>query len=338
MTINIFPDPILSANIYASGLLDEVLRKAVAPFWKHVRNSAFHDDAFLWTVRYSRNGEHLKIRIHGSDDECAALAGIVSEYFEEYLNSIRKLPAATSRNGRLDVPPIDLEDQLLELAPDRSLVWTNYQRSPVSLAGAPWLEDDMFAAVSCKCLGCGCELVLDSLEMESFGSTSGKQKLLIKALLSGLAALGWHEAQQAGIYLEYHRDWLLRFFIEDEAQRAGMLAQFTAQVDRTASSINSLRQLAHAYKEPAGNTMTWAEAVKELGSFLDQFQGSARYLIDPFTKNVSFSPIFKIFHGLANQIGLHPIHEAYVHHLLLVALAPKTTQLSAVKSADKGIS
>jgi hypothetical protein len=43
-------------------------------------------------------------------------------------------------------------------------------------------------------------------------------------------------------------------------------------------------------------------------------------LSHPFAADVSWPPLFKVFHGMANQIGLVPLQEAYVHHMLLAIL------------------
>ena len=41
--------------------------------------------------------------------------------------------------------------------------------------------------------------------------------------------------------------------------------------------------------------------------------------LDPFAEDAAFNPLFKALHGLANQLGLKWLDEAYSYHLLLRA-------------------
>jgi hypothetical protein len=44
---------------------------------------------------------------------------------------------------------------------------------------------------------------------------------------------------------------------------------------------------------------------------------------------VTFPPTFKILHGLANQVGMPPLQEAFVHHLLLASVELPPISISA---------
>src|SRR5262249_58256517 len=130
-------------------------------------------------------------------------------------------------------------------------------------------------------------------------SASLRQKLLIKALLSGLAAVNWGEPGDVTTYLEYHRDCLLRFFIDEESAQQKMLKQFDEQIQRMASGIGQLRHLPqthlHSSSNQDGPTSAWTTALADLSTFLNSFQGRPEYQVDPFTSQASFPPLFKVF-------------------------------------------
>lgn len=331
-------DPLLSANVYCSGLLDGLLAGAILPFRQALRRTSMEERCLLWTIRYSRRGEHLKVRLHGDPEDREALRQLFMEYVESYLETVRDAPSETPRTGRSDVPPIDPEDELPGESPDHSLLWTTYRRSHVSLGGSPWLEDDLFVAHATRCLARGCDLVLGAVSAMDGGSGNSlgaRQKLLIKALLSGLGALGLGEPARAADYLRYHRGWLLRFFLDEEGKEKQVLEHFGVQADRMAATIEQMRRIAGTIAQTQGTQKrevpeapedTWEGALAGLAGYTGSFQDRAdradraNYQVDPFTSDVTFPPTFKVLHGLANQAGLPPLEEAYVHHLVLTAV------------------
>ena len=315
-------DPLLTANVYCSGLLDGLLAGAILPFRQALRRTPMEERCLLWTIRYSRRGEHLKVRLHGDPEDRDALRQLFTEHVESYLETARNAPSETPRTGRSDVPPIDPEDELPGESPDHSLLWTTYRRSHVSLGGSPWLEDDLFVGHATRCLARGCDLVLAALEGGSGSSLGARQKLLIKALLSGLGALGLGEPARAADYLRYHRGWLLRFFLDEEGKEKQVLEHFGVQAGRMAATIGQMRRITRTQWEqrrevPEGG---WEGALAGLAGYTGSFQDRVNYQVDPFTTNVTFPPAFKVLHGLANQAGLPPLEEAYVHHLVLTAV------------------
>jgi hypothetical protein len=59
-----------------------------------------------------------------------------------------------------------------------------------------------------------------------------------------------------------------------------------------------------------------------LVSYTERFSALQEYHTNRFAERVGFAPLFKVVHGLANQLGLSWHEEAYSHHLLLSAIAP----------------
>ena len=122
-------DPILCANIYASGLLDDLLASTIAPLWHEARQS-LGDRFGLWLVRYSRGGEHLKVRLHGDVHDAPLIRQIFADRINSYLGRVRLLPDASPRVSAANVPAIDPEDESGADCRDRSFIWTTYRRSP----------------------------------------------------------------------------------------------------------------------------------------------------------------------------------------------------------------
>ncbi len=316
-------DPLLSANIYAGGLLDEALRCALVPF--HERAAATGGDRYaLWFARYSRRGEHLKLRLHAEPARRAALADLLRERVGAWLATL-PAQAAQPRVIRDDVPAIDPEDEAADPAPDRSLLWTTYRRSYVSLGGSPWIEDDRFVALFCACLSAASELALRAVAEGRLAGPGARQKVLLKALLSGVAALELGGLARSAEYLQHHRDVLLRFLAEGSAKERKLLLRFDDQAQRTPTLVR-LGALAHdawTAGAQAADHGRWPAAVRALGAYTRAFDGRPEYQTHRFTSNVSFSPAFKAFHGLANQLGLTWAEEAFTHHLLRAAVAAR---------------
>ncbi len=312
-----YPDPSITANIYASGLLDDVLLQVVVPFWRDAQNVS--EESYLWVVRYSRGGQHLKVRIHSAPALAGKLKQALAHHAEIYFASLRDLPPASPRIGNSSLPPIDVEDKTETEFPDRTLVWTTYQRSHVTLGMKPWLKDDSFAAIACQCLARGCDLTLGAYAAGAMQSLGDRQKLLLQALLPALAGLDMDSDTRAASYLRYHRDWLLRFFIAETAKEQQLLRYFE---EKAASMSAALEKFHHTALQMRSQPPTgpWPDALREFASYIAEFQGRNEYDLDPFTDDVTFPPTFKVLHGLANQIGMPPLQEAFVHHLLLSSM------------------
>lgn len=64
----------------------------------------------------------------------------------------------------------------------------------------------------------------------------------------------------------------------------------------------------------------WHDSVSRLVSYVGVFGENPDYHLDPFAPEPFFPVLFKAFHGLANQLGLDRLNEAYAHHLMLHAI------------------
>src|SRR5512133_161067 len=134
------PDPLLTANVYCAGRLDDVLLRGVAPFWRGVRAEHPEQQAYLWFVRYLRGGEHLKVRLHAPEAMREALRSSFEAAVRSHLATLATLgsaPAAAAAPRSDGALPIDVEDEGAEAHPDPSFLWTHYQRSAVSFGGGP---------------------------------------------------------------------------------------------------------------------------------------------------------------------------------------------------------
>ncbi|HEV7507433.1 MAG TPA: lantibiotic dehydratase C-terminal domain-containing protein [Thermoanaerobaculia bacterium] len=323
------PDPILTASLYNAGALDAVIHHVVAPF-RHCL--AVEEGSWLWGMRYSCGGEHLKIRVHGPETDRSRLADLLEQKARDYLSWVE--PAAgASRVSRRDVPPIDVEDQAVEDFPDLSFHWTTYRRSTVSLGGNPFLLDDQYVASLTRCLGYGCDMVLAALQPDAEGRFphQPRQAALLKALLAGLTEI---PADRRSAFLAYHRDWLLRVsLIKSGAaweQGRALLARLDLRAESSGEALAILRQSAAAQWEGptlAEDPLTagWRGSLSRLARYVEAFGEDPNYNLDPFAPEPSFPVLFKAFHGLANQLGLDRLNEAYAHHLLLHAIGAVTS-------------
>lgn len=326
-----FPDPVVTANVYCDRRLDEVIHGALAPLHRTMAEEDPSGLWRLWFVRYPKRGEHLKIRLHGPEPSAPQLRQFLADAVEACFAALPPAAGEEPRQDGRDVPPIDPEDNG-GLQTDRSLLWTRYQRHHISLGGRPLLDDDYYAALITTCLARSCEIVLASLRPNSEGQFphSPRQTALLRLVTGGLGALGFG-VEKSALYLAYHRDWLLRFTAlrantgSEKIQQT--LARFDQKTEQMGSALEPLREMAlDAWSgEPRdsldGTDGGWWRAMRDFQDYLDQFRGNPDYQLDPFATDIVFSPVFKVFHGSANQLGLNMLNEAFAHHLLWRAVA-----------------
>lgn len=314
----------MTANLYCEALQDAALHGALAPVGARLRTSDPDRAGFLWIVRYPRGGEHLKVRIHAPAEQEACLREMLREAVDSW---VATLPPAVPEQPRKDapgLPAIDPEDEASAPWPDRSLVWTRYRRSHVSLGGGPFLTDDSYVARLTSCLGAGCVVVLDALAPAPSGRVSDglRQTTLLQLLIGGLAVMGF-DAEERATYLAYHRDWLLRFSLKggaDAARTQEMLARFDQRAEQMGDALGALGEAAEsAWGATPDREDRWQQALAELAVYVARFRGDPAYRLDPFTEDPVFPAVFKVFHGTANQLGLGMLPEALTHHLLLRA-------------------
>jgi hypothetical protein len=323
-----YPDPPLTANFYCGGLLDSIIQSVIKPFRSEMLERAPDFQSYLWLFRYGRCGEHLKLRVHAPPEEIPwmkeSLGAAADRFFTRLPESLA--PAGT---GRRDVPPIDQEDAALDDYPDRSLLWTHYERSEVSLGARPRILDDTYTVLFTRCLGMACDFLLSQVvvdvPLEAGFPHQFRQSTLLKLVLSALP--GFTAAERAS-YLAYHRDWLVRGLL---AQRrpawrgeSDILQRLEEQVERLGGGIEILGELARSrWEEGARETIPelerWQEAVAHLARHIADLPEEPEGSLDPFEDNPTFPSVFKVLHGVANQLGLRKLDEAFAYHLLLRA-------------------
>jgi len=107
---------------------------------------------------------------------------------------------------------------------------------------------------------------------------------------------------------------------------AEVLARFDAQVPRREAQV---ARLGFAMKRQSGPNY-WQEgdpllrnlrqSLRSLITCLQQYCHLPAYHLDPFAELPIYLPLFKFFHGIANQLGISPLNESFTHHLLLHAV------------------
>jgi hypothetical protein len=324
----IFPDPVLCASVYCSGRLCEVIDRLVAPFWHEYRVRSSVRSSYLWLMRYARCGEHLKIRLHAPESEAPLLRerllSAVAEYF-----SLPAPPPDARRKSTPAAPPVDAGDWATTDYPDRTFLWTEYRRSHLSLGYRPYLDDDHYCALLTRCLGAGTEIVLDRLESGPNGECpySLQREIWRDTLLAGLLATPF-SARERALYLLYHRDCLLRFLRKRKRWTDGTvaLAQVLSQFDRQRGRPELRKELASAMAESwnlcrppqlGADLDAWCGALRAFSEYLSPLLGDPSCHVDPFADHAAFPLFFKVFHGLANQVGLDATNEAFLYHSLV---------------------
>jgi hypothetical protein len=332
-----FPDPILTANIYCSGQLDAVVSGVAAPFWHAVQEHDPDHVCYLWVMRYGRCGEHLKIRLHGPRTQRLLFERLLAQSAAAFLDSLGAPEPPIKKIS--PAPAIDVQDDADSDYPDCTILWTEYRRSPVSLAGRPFITDDTYVAHFTRCLGEACAEVIRTLAQHVDGALPYRirQTTLLKLLIAGLAALGYSDEILLK-YLTYHRDWLLRYLhakSNADLARTGdfseILGRFDQRLDAMRQTVTSLGKAAdRVFRTKDGHEgslyVTWQSAIHALRSHVNSFRRDPGYNLDPFATDPTFVPFFKVFHGAANQLGLTAPEEAFTHHLLGAATVASATR------------
>jgi hypothetical protein len=75
----------------------------------------------------------------------------------------------------------------------------------------------------------------------------------------------------------------------------------------------------------------WQRAVSDFARYLSHEKGRVDNLPDPFAGNLLFPGIFKMFHVIANQLGLKKQDEALSFHLLLLAHGGEGAAAQAIR-------
>lgn len=321
-----YPDPIVSANIYAAGSLDQAIRRGLVPFRRELRQLYPDTDLYFWAMRYGCSGEHLKVRVHGPQSESEALRELLGESMERALLGLQ---ADSDPESGSPSPPIDVEDEEKTHA-DRSWCWTTYRRHHISLGSKPFLLDDGYVARFTRCLGAACEVVVEALAPEAEGVAQHmvRHNTMTQLLVDGLAVLGFDDSQRCD-YLDYHRDWLIRFPLLRSGGTAAQVHEIVGRFEQIrgqmAEELETLGHLlAHSEWEKAKvESDLWRSTLVDLWNYTAVLCEDPAYRVDPFASAPIFTPLFKLFHCTANQLGLSRLEEALVHHLLVRAVRPE---------------
>lgn len=330
------PDPILSANIYCSGRLDEVIERLVAPCCKEFLCGGSAAGCYLWVMRYGRGGEHLKIRLHGPEGCRPSFQDLLDAAQKRYFQNLGPTAPCDPPSGGTSIPPIDAEDAAATSHPDRTLLWTTYARNPLSLGGPPFLDDQRYLSLLTRCFGRGTEILLLRLRSDEGGGPlfSLQRQLLLQAVIHGLAALPLSGSDRTR-YLLYHRDGLMRYLrrrktqalepsaVEDgPSAMARALGRFDAESQRLGAERDVWSELSHRRWQnnvapPWDDDFAiWGKALRDLFDDLDPKCAALGQPLDPFAEHPLFPMLFKAFHGFANQVGLSHLNEAFLHHFL----------------------
>lgn len=319
-----FPDPCLTASIHCEGGLDAAIFEAVAPFWLEF-SSSHPASSYLWLMRYRKGGEHLKVRIHGPESLVPVQRRLLEQRVASFFTRRSDQIVAPRPERKVMAPAIDVEDEVEQDHPDHTFHWTTYRRSHVSLGGGPLLGDDIYAELFTRCLATGCELLL-ALEPGIDGLLPHRIRhgTLLKALIAGLGAMKFSTAKRSA-YLAYHRDWLLRYISPRDTNAAVEPAEklrlgFEERVTKMQEALQPVRVAAgaewNALPVNQGPLSSWRSSLEALIKYIAPLSSDPAYSVDPYASDSIFPPLFKVFHGFANQLGLKMPDEAFAHHLL----------------------
>jgi hypothetical protein len=314
-------DPKITASIYCAGRLDEVIFRVVKPFLHSARTAQPGAQAFVWLIRYGKGGEHVKVRFHCETGSADAFRILLTRSADRFFAAFPDNSCDNAERGWSAAQAIDPEDNSLQAHPDRSLLWTTYHRNPTCLGPAPLLYDDRYVDLCTLCLGQVAEILFG---LEPHTSASGlsyrlRQTTLLRTLLEGLGTLDLGAAAKA-YYLRYHRDWLIRFFLLKNWSRPehadALIKVFDRQLQDRALVQPIAELLSHG---PEASASPWQERLRAFQVYSTEACQKIASGVDPFASAPGFAPLFKVFHGAANQLGVSLSDEALVHHLLLTA-------------------
>lgn len=340
------PKPLLSANIYCDRHLDEVVALVLAPFWHRVAETLPSSLSYLWFIRYARRGEHIKLRLHAPEEQRMALQRQLEEVTHALFAS---LPAGETQEERINnttLPPIDDEDAGDEACPDRTILWTSYRPSAITVGSETLLPDERLLALFTRSLAAGTEVVLAGLTPSEQGEYTWRmrQNLVIKLVLSTLNGLPFSPAQVLE-YLTYHRDWLIRYMLyrgRSEGTADELIARFDARVREMPAAVDTIRgvlasQLTSEDRDGDDVYARLSLRMAALYEYIVRFRSDPGPALDPYAPDQVYLPIFKCLHGLSNQVGLGMPKEAQIYHLLVHAAAGLQC-VTAAAGEDRGVS
>lgn len=327
--MKIYPDPILTASLFAAGHLDALFCQVIVPAALEVGLEP-GGGAYLWLMRYGLRGDHWKIRFHGEQEEAEQLRAALERHAA---GALADLPEGAGEGKKIvSQVPIDVEDEASDDGEDRArgLYTTHYRRSHVCLGTAVLHRQDAYCAAFTRALGHGSAALIAGVEPGAAGEWShgARFSFLLKLLADGLAELRLGtEAERS--YVAYHRDTLLRS-TSDDADKAIMdgRALFDRRLEKMADGgarlvffVRGRFDLVRGAAEESPPAGSWRGGLASGLADIEPLVSASASRIDTYAETPLFLPLFKIFQGMSNQIGLNVIEEAYIHHILLRALS-----------------
>ena len=316
-------DPNITLSAYPGSDVDRLLIEGVAPLWLEFQEECGPLAAALWFMRYRRCGEHVKLRVYVDPSHATYFNEKVVKFISSILDKSRKQKQMDGPGlmGKHD-PPIDEEDKAQSNYPTGRILWTHYNRSHVTFGGEPYLSDDEYVRLFSQCLVASCESVLARFSKNAGTTVPHAVRIVTLMVLieSGLRAAGLDAP--ALRYLEYHRDWLVRFVVLKTGgaaqQQESVLGRFDARLAENQANWQRVIRAARAWKEsPPEFPNAWSIVIDRLMCYVRKLISNGAYLIDPYAPNPSFSVLFKVLHGAANQTGLSLLDEATVYQSLI---------------------
>ncbi len=324
----VFAAPLVTANVYCDGLIDELLHGAIGPFWLRRAAADAGERGALWFARASRGGEHLKIRLYGPAARRQALRRRLGAAVERFLAGLPppapSPAAAAERDPHSEQFPIDLEDECQVAYPDRTLLWTRFRRLPAILGRLPTADDPLHEELFTRCLTIGSELMLERFVAASGGRIAKSERLglALKLFVAAVAALGLDAARRLD-YLCYHRDWLLAVFDLEPATTVEKLDRHARAQGAALAALRPL--LAPAAGDQAGRPLAadpwlcWQDGFTRLFARLLARAGGEDRLADGYWRDQVFAAPFKLLHAHTNMLALGPLDEASLCQLLVRA-------------------
>src|SRR4051794_34311879 len=320
-----FPDPILTANVYCEGSLDQLIWGTLAPLWARHQAVGEHRGSFLWFARYRRGGEHLKIRFHGSPAAREAFQPVLAADIQSFLDHLPGEAATDDRDCQPGQFPVDPEDQCTTAYPDRSLLWTSYQRQPGIMGRQPMSDDLLHTPLFTRCLGYGSDIILKSCRPDSQGglvSDARRLSLALKLFVAAWSSLDLPSAKKVEVF-RYHRDWLLTSFNLDVTQ---ICAALDRRLQSRPETLAGLRALLDTGGEPEPESAAdddsfglWQSCFAELFHYTVQRANDPDFLQDSFLKDQVLATVFKLLHAHTNQLATGLLNESYLCQLLIRA-------------------
>ena len=321
-------EPALSLHLYCAGRLDKVVTHVVAPL--STRLTELYGTAYqgLWFFRYSCHGEHLKVRIHAEvpADQLLSQARTLAESFlakEMPLSRANRLP---DTSGPWPIP-IDLEDRVDTDHPDCSFLVSHYLRSEVHFGPEPWLHDDRYVAQFCAALAAAAQVICDlTVKIEGNWLHKTRQMILWRLIVAALGSLGG-EVTRLREYLNYHRHWLVQYVALGSPSPSQVFLELLEKKRLLLSTaLLPLQKIVEAKwlqaSEPEPGLRDWANQIAALRTYSETYGSNPEYIVDPIATDVSFAPLFKVLHGVANQLGFLQRDEALTYSILLGCLDP----------------